>query len=88
MDLAAGIHSAEEPVVRLETRGAAERVLMVGGAQIMRGPGAGERGGAPEGGPRERRMSGTQFDTERATRARVGTEARKNKSAGGMRRAV
>jgi hypothetical protein len=43
---------------------------------------------APVGGPRERRMSGTHFDTERATRARVGTEARKNKSASGMRRAV
>jgi hypothetical protein len=45
MDLAAGIHSAEEPVVRPEARGAAGRGLMIGGAQIMRGPGAGERGG-------------------------------------------
>jgi hypothetical protein len=45
---------------------------------------------APKGEPRERRMSGPHSDTERASRARVGTEARKpeNRSASGMWRAV
>ena len=45
MDLAAGIHSAEEPAERPEALGAAGRGLIGGGAQIMRGTGAGMRGG-------------------------------------------
>jgi hypothetical protein len=45
MDLAAGIHRGEEPVVRPEALGAAERGLLGGGAQIMRVPGATDRGG-------------------------------------------
>ncbi len=45
MVLAAGIHSAEVPVVRPDALGATGRGLMEGGAQIMRVPGAGLRGG-------------------------------------------
>ncbi len=45
MVLAAGIHSAEEPEVRPDTLGVAGRGLTGGGAQIMRVPGAGMRGG-------------------------------------------
>ncbi len=45
MVLAAGIHSAEVPEVRPDALGVTRGGLTGGGAQIMRVPGAGMRGG-------------------------------------------
>jgi hypothetical protein len=58
MDLAAGIHRAEVPVVRAEARGAAGRGLLGGGAQIMRVPGAETRGGGSH-------PAGTEYSPEK-----------------------